>query len=835
MKKILLLLVSILFVLEVNAQSPEKMSYQAVIRDASNNLVTNQSVGMQISILQGSPSGVAVYVETHNPSTNDNGLVSVEIGNGTVVSGSMNSINWGAGSYFIQTETDPTGGIAYTITGTSELISVPYALYANTAGSVLNDQINDADADSTNEYNTGASLSGTTLAITDGGGNQTVDLSSLQDGTGTDDQNITGSGLTGTDLTIGIEGGSSEVVDLSSLQDGTGTDDQNITGSGLTGTDLTIGIEGGSSEVVDLSSLQDGTGTDDQNITGSGLTGTDLTIGIEGGSSEVIDLSSLQDGTGTDAQTLSFTSPNLSISNGNSVDLSGLTDDGDWVVSSGTNYTNGNDGNIGIGNLSSSQNRWQLTVKDTVDCMLSSDSIDVSELFSVYTRNLNENNTGVGIGFQSTSTVSGVGAAIVHERTSSNSRGKLHFATKSSSSAASEDLPIRLTLDESGRLGIGVTDPTEKLHVYGGDGVLDRGESTGSLTRELTLGGARDGDNVFAQINFQNYDSNDGLADYTGASIRANNGGDNTDNGDLRFFTYDGSLSERMRIDENGLVGIGETSPQATLDVVDMAVIGNISVGSESTDQGTSSSTGLGFTTTPWLYTNAIEAQGERGTGSTLITLGADGTYGANDQIHLVTSGSSQMTIASDGKVGFDQTAPDTDIHIRQSQQSITNGTGGVKYEDSADAADWWRTFHSGTHFSFNRSGTRLGYIDGSSGTYTVTSDARFKKNVTTLTPVLDRVMKMRPVSYHYTRQEDSEKQILGFIAQETLPLFPELVSQTEDGFYGMGYANVGAVTIKAIQEQQEIIKSQETTIQELKEQMLLLAKEVQKLKEAKN
>jgi hypothetical protein len=99
--------------------------------------------------------------------------------------------------------------------------------------------------------------------------------------------------LSGTTLTIGIEGGSSETVNLSGLQDGTGTDDQNISGSGLSGTTLTIGIEGGSSETVNLSGLQDGTGTDDQNISGSGLSGTTLTIGIEGGSNETVNLSSL--------------------------------------------------------------------------------------------------------------------------------------------------------------------------------------------------------------------------------------------------------------------------------------------------------------------------------------------------------------------------------------------------------------------------------------------------------------------------------------------------------------------------------------------------------------
>jgi hypothetical protein len=151
------------------------------------------------------------------------------------------------------------------------------------------------DGTGTDDQNiSGSGLSGTTLTIgIEGGSSETVNLSGLQDGTGTDDQNISGSGLSGTTLTIGIEGGSSETVNLSGLQDGTGTDDQNISGSGLSGTTLTIGIEGGSSETVNLSGLQDGTGTDDQNISGSGLSGTTLTIGIEGGSNETVNLSSL--------------------------------------------------------------------------------------------------------------------------------------------------------------------------------------------------------------------------------------------------------------------------------------------------------------------------------------------------------------------------------------------------------------------------------------------------------------------------------------------------------------------------------------------------------------
>lgn len=133
MKKLNAILIALLVVTSVFAQSPEKMSYQAVIRNSSNQLITGHVIGIKISILQGSITGTPVYVETQTTTTNANGLVTVEIGNGTVVSGVFSTINWSNGSYYIKTETDPNGSNNYTITGTSQLLSVPYALYAKTS------------------------------------------------------------------------------------------------------------------------------------------------------------------------------------------------------------------------------------------------------------------------------------------------------------------------------------------------------------------------------------------------------------------------------------------------------------------------------------------------------------------------------------------------------------------------------------------------------------------------------------------------------------------------------------------------------------------------------
>jgi len=123
------------FTVTVYAQSPQKMSYQCVVRNSAGALVANQAVGIKISILKGSSTGTVVFSETYspNPQTNANGLVTVEIGGGTATVGTFAGIDWSAGPYFMKTETDPAGGTNYTISGTSQLLSVPYALYAKSA------------------------------------------------------------------------------------------------------------------------------------------------------------------------------------------------------------------------------------------------------------------------------------------------------------------------------------------------------------------------------------------------------------------------------------------------------------------------------------------------------------------------------------------------------------------------------------------------------------------------------------------------------------------------------------------------------------------------------
>jgi hypothetical protein len=129
MKKLFSLGTSLLIAGILLAQSPQKLTYQAVVRNTQGKLVSNANVGIRFSILQGSSTGSAVYIETFTTTTNVNGLVSVEIGTGTTT-GNFSTIDWSQGPYYLKSETDPSGGTNYSITGVSQFLSVPYALYA---------------------------------------------------------------------------------------------------------------------------------------------------------------------------------------------------------------------------------------------------------------------------------------------------------------------------------------------------------------------------------------------------------------------------------------------------------------------------------------------------------------------------------------------------------------------------------------------------------------------------------------------------------------------------------------------------------------------------------
>jgi hypothetical protein len=267
MKKLILSIVAIATIsLSSFGQAPEGFKYQAVVRDAGNLILNNQAVGMQITIQQGGIGGTAVYTETFAITTNTYGLVNLVIGTGTTTD-DFSIIDWSAGPYFIETAVDVTGGTSYAVMGTSQLMSVPYALHAKTAESSIIDNVDDADADPLNEMNTSVVLNGTNLETTDGNGTLTTDLSSLVDDADADPLNEMNTSvvLNGTNLET-TDGNGTLTTDLSSLVDDADADPLNEMNTSvvLNGTDLET-TDGNGTIVTDLSSLVDDADADATN------------------------------------------------------------------------------------------------------------------------------------------------------------------------------------------------------------------------------------------------------------------------------------------------------------------------------------------------------------------------------------------------------------------------------------------------------------------------------------------------------------------------------------------------------------------------------------------
>lgn len=135
----------------VLAQSPASFKYQTVVRDAMGQIIANQAVKFRIQMLEGNIVGVPRYIETHAATTNDFGLVSLNIGEGTVFAGTWGAIDWAGKEQFMKVDLDVTGGSTYITMGTSQLLSVPYAMHANTANEADNAKTADAVTGPINE------------------------------------------------------------------------------------------------------------------------------------------------------------------------------------------------------------------------------------------------------------------------------------------------------------------------------------------------------------------------------------------------------------------------------------------------------------------------------------------------------------------------------------------------------------------------------------------------------------------------------------------------------------------------------------------------------------
>ena len=222
MRKLLLFISLNLFVFIIFAQAPQSFKYQSVVRDANGNAMQNQSVDFRISVLQTTSTGTPVYIETFSTTTNNFGLVNLDIGTGTALSGTFSSINWGADKYFLQVELDPDGN-GYQLMGVSQLLSVPYALNAAKADNAFSGDYNDltnkpvlaGDVTGTTDNTTVEKIRGLEVSTNIPGDGQVLKWdNATSKWIPADDNTVSGSGVDGVVTSIGVSGTGTKTITL---------------------------------------------------------------------------------------------------------------------------------------------------------------------------------------------------------------------------------------------------------------------------------------------------------------------------------------------------------------------------------------------------------------------------------------------------------------------------------------------------------------------------------------------------------------------------------------------------------------------------------------------
>jgi len=290
---------AIITFMQAYAQAPKGINYQGVARDNEGKPIVSKNISVRISILKNATQGEVEYSETHKPQTNQFGLFSLIIGQGTAGTGSFAFVSWAVGNKWLQIEIDPDGGSSFQLAGSQQLMSVPYAFYSEYSGNgadltagqgiAIQDGVisntGDNDNSSTNELITSASLTADKkLRITDAGGTKEVDLNTIAN---TDNQSLS---LTGS--TLIISGGNS--VDLTSALAG---NIQNLSLGTSAGTNRTINITNGSSVTLDVADNDNNSTNEIQDLS---ITGNTLTLS---GDATGVDLAPYLDN--TDNQDLS--------------------------------------------------------------------------------------------------------------------------------------------------------------------------------------------------------------------------------------------------------------------------------------------------------------------------------------------------------------------------------------------------------------------------------------------------------------------------------------------------------------------------------------------------
>ncbi len=748
MKNIYLLI--LLFIgVSASAQSPDKMSYQAVLRDANGEILKNQDVSIQFSVLQTSISGTSVYQEDHKLTTNSNGLVSVHIGTGTVSSGDFSTIDWSEGPYFLQSEIDPNGGTNYVIRSTSELVSVPYALYANKAefADSLTGGVNETDP-----FFDASVAKGITVADTAYWNNK-LDISSIQNFVDlTTTQTVAGAKTFSSDLTVnGITVGK---------------------GGGAVATNTANGRDALSNNTIGSFNTANGNGALLNNTTGNGNTANGyhtLMSNTTGLRNTAIGAYALRNNTKGSNNT----------ANGNGALFSNTTGVANTAIGYLSLYSN----NTGNANTA---NGFEALKNNTTDT----------------------NNTAIGA-------------------------YALRNNTKGSNNTANGAYALQNNIEGLRNTAIGAY-----------------------ALRNNTKGNYNTANGAYALEN--NTEGNHNSANSNYALNKNTIGNDNTAIGSQSLYANTGGR-DNTAIGKNALYN-------------NISGFYNTATGKEALFSNT---TGGSNTANGYWALKSNKSSGNTANGYWALADNSSGSYNAaNGYWALVNNTTGSYNTANGYSALFKNTAGNDNTAIgRMALYTLISGNNNTAIGRSADISS--SSFSNTTALGYGATATasqrvRIGNyqvlrIGGNVG-WTNLSDGRIKENVQEAVPGLSFISELRPVTYTLnTKKQDEitmqampdsikEKRMLsdeeylesssivrtGFIAQEVEAAAQKVgfdfdgvsAPENETDLYGIRYAEFVVPLVKAVQEQQEMIDKQTATIEQQRNDYLLLLERIEALED---
>lgn len=795
-KASVLLLSFIFCFLFSHAQAPQAFKYQTVVRNSSNQIIPNQVVGLRISILQGSDTGTAIYVETHAATTNTLGIVNLEIGNGTLVSGNFSTISWGTNMYFVKIELDPAGSTAYQLMGTAQLLSVPYALYAASGN-----QGPQGPAGPTGP-------TGATGATGPQGPTGATGATGPQGPAGPAGP-VGATGATGSQGPAGADG--------KTVLNGTTNPTAGIGVNGdfyiNTSTNLIFGPKAGGVWPTGVSLVGP---TGPTGATGAtGATGPAGSANISGTTNYLVKFT----GATTGGNSIIY-------DNGSKIGI-GTTSPATKLEASGTSnqflrVTSTTAGTVGIELKRNGSTEYDWGIQNASGSLLfylSGD--DLASLTNVMS--INSPNGWLGVGTITPSAQLHTTGTLRFEGAGTPGNGKV-LTSDVNGNATWQNLPAGLTgAGANGKIAFwnGTNNITHNTN-FSWDNVNSRlGIGTSSPIAELHV--QRSNTLTNSQVWLKQLGTGDATLGFSIGSTQDWAMG--IDQSDMNKFkispSYANSTNPVLTLQTNGRVGLGTAAPTAFFHVDDATNATAYLVRAEFS--------GSTVTTDPVGFQATCNPSGVAGYG-----YGASFTAGYKGLAATVSSGTT--TFSTYG----------ADIYVQGTGSGARYGGYFYSYGSTGNTGSLYGIYSTATGTGTTK---YAGYFSGNvtvTGTFSNPSDLSLKTNLKSLNGSAEKLKNLPVYSYEYLPVEGMnlpEGNQFGFIAQDLEQIFPELVSVQKHPlddpniraeskyleYKGINYIGMIPVLTKAIQEQQEMIESQQMQIDILRSELIELKRMIEK------